>query len=97
MGVPSPSSSVRLPAWYRAIAVVVGLISIALAFIVLLFPGLALLTLVFLLGFALLVIGIDRVIAGLTGHPFGWVPFVGAGGSTPVTPPSGPAQPPGAH
>jgi uncharacterized membrane protein HdeD (DUF308 family) len=64
----------KLPDWYRALAVVVGLISISLAFVVLLDPGLALLTIVFLLGFALLVMGIDRVIAGITGHPFGWMP-----------------------
>jgi hypothetical protein len=37
------------------LAVVVGLISIALAFVVLAFPGLALLTLVFLLALALLI------------------------------------------
>ncbi len=74
---------VRLPTWYRALALVVGLIAIGLAFVVLAFPNLALLTLVFLLGFALLVIGIDRVIAGITGHPFGWMPM--------MTPPSGSA------
>lgn len=67
------TTTAKLPGWYRALATVVGLISIALAFVVLAFPGLAVLTLVFLLGFALLVIGIDRVAAGITGHPFGWM------------------------
>jgi hypothetical protein len=51
-----------------------GIISIALAFVVLAFPALALALVIFLLGFALLVIGIDRLMAGLTGHPFGWMP-----------------------
>jgi hypothetical protein len=65
------SSQAKLPDWYRGLAVVVGLISIALAFVVLLDPLLGIATLVLLLGFALLVMGIDRVIAGVTGHPFG--------------------------
>ncbi|MFZ0891118.1 MAG: DUF308 domain-containing protein [Thermoplasmata archaeon] len=73
------ASTVRLPSWYRALTAVVGLISIALAFVLLAYPGIALLTLVFLLAFALLVIGIDRLIAGITGHPFGWMPGAGGG------------------
>jgi short repeat uncharacterized protein DUF308 len=68
------SPQVKLPVWYRILAVIVGLITIGLAFVFLAFPGLALLTVVFLLGFVLLVIGIDRLIAGITGHPFGWMP-----------------------
>ena len=92
------TSSARLPGWYRAVAVTVGLISIALAFVVLLFPGLALLTLVFLLGFALLVIGIDRVIAGITGHPYGWMPGFTPPSAAPGTAPGGPSPPPpGSH
>jgi uncharacterized membrane protein HdeD (DUF308 family) len=92
-------SHAKLPVWYRAVAVVVGLISIALAFVVIVFPAFGLVTLVFLLGFALLVIGVDRLIAGITGHPFGWLPGIvrdvttagsGPGGS----PPLGPAPPP---
>lgn len=68
-------ASARLPGWYRALATTVGVVSIGLAFGVLAFPGPAILTWVFLLGFALLVIGIDRVAAGVTGHPFGWLPM----------------------
>jgi hypothetical protein len=84
----SPSS--KLPDWYRAIAIVVGVLSIALAFVVLAFPGLALLTLVFLLAFALLVIGVDRLLAGVTGHP--WGPVLIRGdllGRPPDSPPGG--------
>ncbi|MFZ1023796.1 MAG: DUF308 domain-containing protein [Thermoplasmata archaeon] len=73
------ASTVRLPSWYRALTAVVGLIAIALAFVLLAYPGIALLTLVFLLAFALLVIGIDRLIAGITGHPFGWMPGAAGG------------------
>ncbi|MGA9044159.1 MAG: DUF308 domain-containing protein [Thermoplasmata archaeon] len=84
-------------------AIAVGLISIGFAFVFLLFPGLAILTVVFLLGFALFVIGIDRLVAGVTGHPFGWMPgagletMVGAGPSgSPAgqNPPSGPLSRP---
>lgn len=86
----------KLPSWYRGLAVLVGLISIALAFVVLLDPVLAVATLILLLGFALLVIGIDRVVAGVTGHPFGWmtvgVPRSGAG--TPPGPGTNPPPPP---
>ncbi len=80
------SSMAQLPSWYRALAVLVGVISIALAFVVLIDPALAVATLILLLGFALLVIGIDRVIAGITGHPFGWMPV--------ALPPTGPGAPP---
>jgi len=84
----------KLPTWYRAIAVIVGLITVALAVVVLAFPALGLLTLVFILGFALMVIGIDRVVAGVTGHPFGWMPgFPGAGAGSP-SPPSDKLSPP---
>ena len=89
-----PASSVVLPMWYRAFAVVVGVLSIALALIVLADPRLALWLLIFLLGFALLVIGMDRLVAGITGHPFGWTmmpvntpPAGGAPPASPGTPP----------
>jgi uncharacterized membrane protein HdeD (DUF308 family) len=81
------SAAAKLPTWYRALAVLVGLISIALAFVVLIDPVLAVATLILLLGFALLVIGIDRVVAGITGHPFGWMPV--------AMPKTGPGAPPG--
>ena len=64
---------IKLPMWYRAFAIVVGSISIVLALIVLVDPYLAIWLLIFLLGFALFVIGMDRLVAGITGHPFGWM------------------------
>jgi hypothetical protein len=79
-------STATLPGWYRVLATIVGIISIALAFVLLIFPGLALLTLVFLLAFAFLVIGIDRLAAGITGHPYGFAPgglLPGMGGPPP--------------
>lgn len=94
-------SSGRLPGWYRALAILVGLISIALAFVVLIDPALAVATLILLLGFALLVIGIDRLIAGVTGHPYGgWMSAEGRGftqeliGAPPGTGGTPPRNPP---
>jgi hypothetical protein len=46
-----------------------GFLTIALSVAVLIFPGVALLTLVFLLSFALVWNGIDAVISGATGAP----------------------------
>jgi len=94
--MPPVPSGARLPNWYRVLATVIGLISIALAFVVLADPTLGLLTLVFLLGFALLVIGIDRLVAGISGHPYGilQVPSGGPPGSAPSHAPLTPGQPP---
>lgn len=80
--------SMKLPTWYRTVAIIVGLISIVLAFVVLIYPGLAVLTLIFLLAFALMFIGIDRLIAGVTGQPFGWMPLAAA----PLAGPGAPAS-----
>ncbi len=84
-------SSTLLPTWYRVFAVIVGLISIALALIVLVEPVLALWLLIFLLALALLVMGIDRVITGFTGHVVSQAAFFGPG----MAPGSGTNSPPG--
>jgi len=80
-----------LPMWARMFAIVVGLISIAAAFIVLLFPGIAVLTLVIFLGIGLMVMGFDRLAAGISGHPYSWTVVVpgrpdGPAGSGPNAP-----------
>jgi hypothetical protein len=84
--------------WYRAFAVLIGVVSIVLALIVLVEPLLALWLLIFFLALALLFIGIDRLVAGITGHPFGqleaMMPVLGAGeANKPGGAPSGPAPP----
>lgn len=98
---------VKLPSWYRALAILVGVVSIALAFIVLADPALGALLLIFLLALALMVMGIDRLVAGVSGHPYGWsvavvpgmagTPGTGPGGSPPLSPGSPPTTPPGPH
>jgi len=85
---------IKLPMWYRTLAVIVGVFSIALALIVLVEPLLALWLLIFFLALALLMMGIDRLVAGITGHPFGQAvtlmpPLIGVGASR-----SGTATPP---
>jgi uncharacterized membrane protein HdeD (DUF308 family) len=49
------------PGWHRSLDVGLGALSVVLAFIVLLLPGLGLLTLVFLLYFALVLIGVSWI------------------------------------
>jgi len=92
-------SQAVLPTWYRAVAIIFGLITVGLALLVLADPALGLFALVFLLAFALLVMGVDRIIAGITGHPFGWMPgamrgVVGSPGpGTESIPPGGHSPP----
>lgn len=93
--VAMAAAPMKLPVWYRTLAVIVGVFSIALALIVLVEPLLALWLLIFFLALALLMMGIDRLVAGITGHPFGQTislmpPLIGAGtsGSTTTAPPT---------
>ncbi len=58
-------SEMKAPGWLRALDIVFGLIAIALSIVVLLYPELAILTLIFLLSVALLIIGIARIIVGI--------------------------------
>lgn len=62
-------TSVKLPTWYRVLASIVGVLSIVLALIVLVYPLLAVWVLIFLLAFALLFIGMDRLVVGISGQP----------------------------
>jgi uncharacterized membrane protein HdeD (DUF308 family) len=80
------TAKATLPGWARALAILVGIVSLILGVIVLVFPGLAILTLVFLLAIAFLFIGIDRIIAGVTGHPYYWI--------APLLPPPATQPPP---
>lgn len=55
--------------WYRVFAVIVGVLSIILALVVLVDPYLAIWLLILLLAVGLLFMGMDRLMAGITGHP----------------------------
>lgn len=87
--------SAKLPTWYRVLTTIVGVVLVVLAFVLLVYPGLALLTLVFLLVFAFLVLGVDRIAAGITGHPFGWMAMMGPPSGTTSTPAPGTTPMPG--
>jgi uncharacterized membrane protein HdeD (DUF308 family) len=58
--------SVTTPTWSRAVLVIFGLVAIAASIFVLAVPGIALLTLVFLLSFSLLFVGLSRVARGIS-------------------------------
>ena len=61
----------KLPDWARALAIIVGISSIIAGFLVLIFPGLGVLTVVYFLAVALIFIGVERLAAGITGHAYG--------------------------
>lgn len=58
--------SVTVPTWSRALLVIFGLVAIAASIFVLAVPGIALLTLTFLLSFSLLFIGLSRLARGIS-------------------------------
>jgi len=58
--------SVTTPTWSRTLLVIFGLVAIAASIFVLAVPGIALLTLVFLLSFSLLFVGLSRVARGIS-------------------------------
>lgn len=60
--------------WYRGLAVALGVFSLVAAFVALVDVRVALLTLIFLLAFVLLLVGIGDLISGVTGRPYRSVP-----------------------
>jgi len=62
---------VSLPDWARTLAVIVGLLSIVAGFLILIFPGLGVLAVVYILAFALMMLGVERLAVGITGQAYG--------------------------
>lgn len=60
----------KLPGWARALAVVVGLVTLVAGFLVLVFPALGVLFVVYILAFALILLGVERLGMGITGHAY---------------------------
>jgi uncharacterized membrane protein HdeD (DUF308 family) len=58
--------SVTTPTWSKALLVIFGLVAIAASIFVLAVPGIALLTLVFLLSFSLVSVGLSRLARGIS-------------------------------
>jgi hypothetical protein len=85
------AQAVKLPTWYRVLAIVVGVMALVSAMIVLADPVLAVWLLVLLLAVGLFFIGMDRLVIGISGQPLWWVmpvapastsPAAGAGSDT---------------
>ena len=62
--------AVRVPGWMRALSAIVGIISIIAAILVLVYPAIAVATLVMLLAIGLLLIGIERLVIGISGRTY---------------------------
>ena len=60
----------KLPGWARALAVIVGLVTLLAGFLILVFPALGFLFIVYLLAFALILLGVERLGMGITGHAY---------------------------
>jgi len=64
------TETVKLPDWARVLGVFVGILSLIAGFLILVFPGLGVLTVVYLLAFALIMLGVERLAMGITGHAY---------------------------
>jgi len=62
---------ISLPNWARTLAIVVGLLSVVAGFLVLIFPGLGVLAVVYILAFALIMLGVERLAMGISGRAYG--------------------------
>lgn len=71
------------PKWYRGLAACLGVLCIVMAFVALVFPGTAILTLVLLFAVVLLLVGLGDLVSGVTGRqyrmvtPPSWLPKTG--------------------
>ncbi len=63
-------SGIEIPGWMRTLAIIVGIASIVASIIVLIYPAIAIATLVMLLAFGLLLIGIERLANGISGRTY---------------------------
>lgn len=60
----------KMPRWARELAAVVALVSRAAGVLVLIFPRLGFLFVVYFLAFALVLLGVERLGMSITGHGF---------------------------
>ncbi len=60
------TKSVTVPTWSRALRAIFGLIAIVASIFVLALPGIALITLLFLLSFSMLFLGLSRLARGIS-------------------------------
>src|SRR5687768_7835931 len=58
----------KSPGWMRAVQIGLGIIALILSAYVLAFPAMTFVTIVYVLGIVLLIVGIERVISGIFEH-----------------------------
>ena len=78
------------PGWYRGLAAALGVFSLVAALVALIDIRVAVLTLVLLLAFVLLLVGLGDLISGVTGRPYR-SPFAIPPGLLPGSPPTPPS------
>jgi uncharacterized membrane protein HdeD (DUF308 family) len=61
-------NKVKLLGWMRALSIIVGLASLIVGFSVLIFPGLGMLFLAYLLSVGLIFVGFERLVVGVSGE-----------------------------
>lgn len=64
------AETISLPGWARALGIVVGIFSLIAGFLVLVFPGLGLLLVAYFIAFALIMLGVERLAMGISGHAY---------------------------
>lgn len=64
-------SETKSPGWVRAAQIGLGIIALVLSVYILAFPAMTFVTLVYILGIVLLIVGIERVISGIFSHSAG--------------------------
>jgi uncharacterized membrane protein HdeD (DUF308 family) len=64
-------SETKSPGWMRAVQIGLGIIALILSAYVLAFPAITFVTIVYVLGIVLLIVGIERVISGIFEHTRG--------------------------
>jgi uncharacterized membrane protein HdeD (DUF308 family) len=64
-------SETKSPGWMRAVQIGLGIIALILSAYVLAFPAMTFVTIVYVLGIVLLIVGIERVISGIFEHGSG--------------------------
>ena len=68
----NPTTTTRSPGWVRALEIILGIIALVLGVYVLIYPGVAVATLVFLLAIALIIIAIRDFITAFSRGIAGW-------------------------
>ena len=62
------SEAMSMPGWARALAITGGILSLIAGFLILVFPSLGVLIIAYFLAFALIMLGTERLVIGVTGH-----------------------------